>query len=207
MTTVFAWICVGFSVLGVIGSAYFFDKAASEETAKASEGAALANERAGQANERAAALEREAAQLRYQLDAEIQKRAPRRLTDEQITAMKEELKGRVRDVTIATQADWEARRFGLDISIIFQEAGAVVHPFDLPPGDIFTAPAGLVMYSPKGQGEGELKDDPVYKALKRANLFGGTTAKPFATLTLRPNTPELLVPPDGYVIYIGQKLP
>jgi hypothetical protein len=123
--------------LGVVGSAYFFDKAASEETAKALEGAARANERAGQANERAAALEKEAAQLRYQLDAEIQKRAPRRLSDEQIAALKEELKGRIRDVTVAPQADWEARRFAMDIELVFQEAGAIVHPFDLPPGDIF----------------------------------------------------------------------
>jgi hypothetical protein len=195
------------SVVGAIGSAYFFDKAASEETAKAQEGAALANERAGQANERAATLEREAAQLRYQLDAEIQKRAPRYLSDDQKTAMKEELKGRIRDVTIATQADWDARRFAIDILIVFQEAGAVIHPFDLPPGDIIAVPAGLMMYSPKGQSEGELKDDPVYKALKRANLFGGTTSQPFATLTLRPNTPLIPVPSDGYVIYIGQKLP
>jgi hypothetical protein len=163
-------------------------------------------ERAAKANERTAKLELEAVGLHWQLEQEIQKRAPRVLTGAQIATMAAELKGKVPKATFVVQKDLESRAFALQLESLFQDAGAEVSISEMAPGEVAPVPAGVMMYKPGGAtAENDLKDDPVYKALKRANLFGGTAAQPFASVERGPLGP--LLPADGYVIYVGQKLP
>lgn len=172
---------------------------AQAEIAKANAEIAKAQATVAEANQRTVVLQ-------IQLEQERQKRAPRALTDEQKEALLSELRGRLPEVTFAVQRDLETRAFALQLQIVFQEAGVTIHPYDLPSGDLLAAPAGVVMYKPGGAiSEDDLKDDPLYKALEKAGLFGGFVAKPFATLSLSPNTP--LLPTNGHVLYVGQKLP
>ena len=167
---------------------------------------AHANEEAGQANERAAKLEVEAAKLRFQLEQEMQKRSPRALTSEQKAIMAAELKGKVSKVTFVVQKDLESKAFALQLEVIFQDAGAKIFVSDMAAGEVPHVPPGVLMYKPGGAtGEDELKDDPVYKALKKAKLFGGTASQPFASLERGPQGPMLQA--DGYVLYVVQKMP
>jgi len=171
------------------------------ETAKAAEEAA-------KATERTAVLEREAALLRFQLDQEIQKRAPRPpLTPEQKSAMLDELRGKILEIAIVVQNDPEAQIFAIQFFMLFQEAGAKIYLPEPPREDKWYAPAGLIMYSPLGTNVDILKDDPLYRALKRANLFGGTTSGPFVSGQLRGPIPMLIHGYNGPVLYIGQKPP
>jgi hypothetical protein len=147
------------------------------------------NLEAGNARERAAKLEQDAARLRFELDREIQKRAPRFLTEEQKETMLAELRGKILEVAVVVQNDVEAEAFALQFFIIFQDAGAKVYKPEPPREDKWFAPAGLMMYSPLGANEDQLKDDPLYRALKRANLFGGTAARPFVSGRPRGPTP------------------
>ena len=83
---------------------------------------------AANANERAARLEKEAALLRLQLDQEVQKRAPRFLTDEQKAAMLDELRGKIQEIMIVVQNDPEAQAFAMRYFFtLFQDAGAKVY--------------------------------------------------------------------------------
>jgi len=164
------------------------------------------DERIANATATAATANAEAARLRLELDREIQKRAQRILTDEQRALLLSELRGRIPKIFVVVQRDLEARAFALQLQIVFQEAGAIIHPVDLPAGEVLAPPAGIVMHSPGiGSSEEELKDDPLYRGLKKAGLYGGATSKPFASLELSPATPML--PSDEYVVYIGQKPP
>ncbi len=62
----------------------------------------------------------------------------------------------------------------------------------LPPGDVIAAPAGIIMYRPGGsKSEGDMRDDPLYKGLKKAGLFGGSTSAPFLSLKQGPGGPML----------------
>jgi hypothetical protein len=161
---------------------------------------------AGQANERAANLEREAAVLRLELNREIQKHAQRLLTDEQKSAMILELKGKLSEILIVTQNDPEANLFKFQLLGAFSDAGVKIRVADPPRADKWYAPAGLLMYSPSGSTEEQLKDDPLYRALKRSNLFGGTMGGPFVS-----GQPDWPLPTiqgyNGPVLYIGQKPP
>ena len=64
-----------------------------------------------------------------------------------------------------------------------------------------------MMFSPVGSNEEQLKDDPLYRALKKANLFGGLAGKPFLSPEVRGPTPALIPGYNGRVLYIGQKSP
>src|SRR5437868_1551075 len=76
---------------------------------------------AAKANERAAILELEAAKLRFQLDQEIQKHAPRRLSEEQKEALVAALRGKLREVLFVVQRDLETQAFALQLQSAFQE--------------------------------------------------------------------------------------
>jgi hypothetical protein len=165
-----------------------------------------ANEAIAVATANAATANMEAARLRLELDREIQKRAQRLLTDEQRSAIREGLAG-MKEIAVVVQHDLEAEAFALQIMTSFPEGLRIYGP--KPPGeDKWFAPAGLLMYSPAGQTEKELKDDPLYRTLKAANLFGGITGQPF----LSPNARGPMLPPviqgyTGHVLYVGQKSP
>ncbi len=186
------------------------------ETAAAKADLGRANAEIARAHESTANLQKTTADARahtvaleVQLELERQKRAPRVLTDEQREILVAELKGKLSRVTVAVQADLESRAFAQQLYIAFSEAGVGISPFDLPPGDLHVAPAGLMMYRPGGAvSEDDMKDDPLYKALKRANLFGGFTSKPFARLTFDVSSlAQPLIPWAGHVVYVGQKQP
>ena len=162
---------------------------------------ALANQSAAMANEHAK-------QLDWQIEQEREKRAPRFINKDQREALIREAKGKLISLTVAVQRDVEARAFAIQLEIAFSDAGVEIHPIELPPGDVFAAPAGLLIYAPSphgGNNEKDLKEDPLYKALTAARLFGGNASQPFATLTLSPSTP--LIPWGGHVLYVGQKPP
>lgn len=150
----------------------------------------------------------QAALLKFQLNQEIQKRAPRFLTEDQKAAMLAELKGKIPEIAIVTQNDPEAQAFALQFVGLFQDAGA--HPIYVPEPpreDRWFTRVGVAIYSPAGSNEDQLKDDPLYRALKRANLFGGTASKPFLSLQLRGPDPGVISGYNGHVLYIGQKSP
>lgn len=195
------------SALAVVGSQYTIIKLQKQEALDAD--AAFEKyklevaAKVAESNERAATLEKEAAVLRWQLDREIQKRAQRLLTDEQKAALLAELRGKIGDVNIVVQRDVEAQAFAMQLEIVLQEAGAVWHPYQMTAGEMLPAPAGLVMYKPGGAtNEADMKDDPLYRALKAANLFGGFTSSPFLSIE-QPMGPRL--PPDQHILYVGQK--
>jgi hypothetical protein len=166
-----------------------------------------AGETAGNALVRAAELEREAAILRLQLNREIQKHAQRLLTDEQRESMISELRGKLTEIAIVTQNDPEAQAFSVQLLSVFSSAGIKMYAPEVPREDKWFAPAGLMIYSPVGSTEDQLKGDPLYRALKAANLFGGTMGAPF--VSGQPRIPDLPVIQGykGRVLYIGQKSP
>jgi len=147
----------------------------------------------------------EAARLRLALDREIQKRAQRVLREEQKTAMISELRGKISEIAIVVQNDIEAQAFAIQLEGAFLEIKMYVP--EPPREDKWFAPAGLIMYSPLGTNEDTLKDDPLYRALKAANLFGGTTSRPFLSPQLRGPIPAVIPGYNGHVLYIGQKSP
>jgi hypothetical protein len=149
----------------------------------------------------------EAARLKWLLDQEIQKRAPRSLTDDQKAALLTELKGNIPEIALVVQNDIEAQAFSTQLFTIFSEAGAKMYAPEPPPADKWHAPSGLIMYSPLGQSEEQLAADVLCRALKRANLFGGTTSQPFASGQLHGPIPTLIAGYKGRVLYIGQKSP
>jgi hypothetical protein len=157
--------------------------------------------------ETAKATER-AALLKLQLDQEIQKRAPRFLSEDQKASMLAELRGKIPEIAIVVQNDLEAQAFAIQFFLLFQDAGAKpVYAPEAPREDRWFAPAGLMMYSPLGTNEDQLQDDPLYRALKRASLFGGLASSPFLSPQLRGPTPSLIPNYSGRVLYIGQKSP
>ena len=181
------------------------------------------NSEAGAARERAGKLEEQAARLRLELDREIQKRAPRHLTDEQKAILPAELRGKMKEINLVVQKDIETKAFEIQWLDFFGQECIEIHPYDLPSGEVFSAPAGVMMYSPSGRGgtgEDPLKDDPLYIALNKANLFGGTTSRPFLTFDMRQQIESVLrqgqplpkdildavpqLPPNIHVLYIGQ---
>jgi hypothetical protein len=156
--------------------------------------------------ERAAKLEQEAAGLRLELDREIQKRAQRLITEEQRSEFSEELQGKLSEIAVVVQHDLETRAFSLQIMAALPPGTTIFSP-EPPRDDKWFAPAGLIMFSPLGSTEEQLKDDPLYRALKKSNLFGGLTSKPFLSPDLRGPTPALISGYNGRVLYIGQKSP
>ena len=159
---------------------------------------------------RAAELEKEAAILRLELNREIQKHAQRFLSEEQRESMISELRGKLSEIAIVTQNDPEAQAFSIQLLSVFSSAGVKMYAIEPPREDKWFAPAGLIMYSPDGSTEDRLKNDPLYLALKRANLFGGTMGAPF--VSGQPRIADLSNLPliqgyKGRVLYIGQKSP
>lgn len=156
--------------------------------------------------ERAGKLEQEAARLRLELDREVQKRAQRLLTDEQKAAIANELRDKISEIAVVAQHDLETRAFSLQITAALPP-GITIYAPEAPREDKWFAPAGLIMFSPVGSNEDQLKDDPLYRALKKADLFGGTTSKPFLSPDLRGPVPALIPGYTGRVLYVGQKSP
>jgi hypothetical protein len=160
--------------------------------------------------ERAGKLEREAAGLRLELDREVQKRAPRQLSDENASAFIAAIRGKIPAVTMFIESGWEPRRFAQQIEIALSQAGITIHekqpvPNRAWPKEIaaqmvpFPPSNGAVMYAPGFTGNGaELTSDPLFKALTAAGIFGGGF-----------NGPKLLdeLNPDEHAIYIGEKAP
>jgi hypothetical protein len=197
------------ALLLTAASAYVLYRVADKAQVELASESKKANEEIAKANATAATANRETAGLRLQLEREVQKRAPRQLTENQKSALTETLRGKVQEVTFVVQEDLEAQAFALQIQIAIQEAGAKLFLASLPPGELLTPAPGLVMYSPNGQSEEELKDDPLFLALKKARLFGGTTSKPFASFKVNPAKPGPwpVLPINGYVLYVAQKAP
>jgi hypothetical protein len=151
------------------------------------------------ANERAAMAQLETERIKEKL-------APRALSEEQKSALTSALKGKLPRVFVVVQRDLEAQAFALQLEIALQAAGAILHPQELPPGEPLYVPAGVMMYRPGGAtSEDDMKDDPLYIALKKAKLFGGFTAGPVASLKFGPMGPQL--DPRVHILYVGQKSP
>lgn len=187
------------------------------ETKRAIESAALANDSAAKSNERAAELEAKAALLKLELDREIQKRAPRTLSEEQKSKLISELRGKLHKVNLVVYPDGEAKDFAREFVLLFGQAGIKFWEYEMHPGDAMPVPAGkaVMMYSPlKAKSEGELADDPLYRALKSTGLFGGYAARPFLSpgamlsFTQRGfDSPAKMLPEDEYALYIFNKSP
>ena len=166
---------------------------------------ALAEQHAAEANAKTEGL-------RLELAQEIEKNAPRRLTDEQRRILVTELRGKIPSITFVIQRDVESRWFALQLEIALQDSGAILHELPMRAGEVLPIPAGVMMYRPGGAAsEDELKDDPLYIALKKAGLFGGYTSQPFASFDTPENLEGVLnrpmLPTDEYTVYVGQKLP
>jgi hypothetical protein len=165
-----------------------------------------------QANERAAELAQETVLLQYQLEQERQKRAQRLLTDAQKAAMISALRGKLSEVMFVTQNDPEARAFADQLMSVFSEAGVKMYAHEPPREDKWFAPAGVIMYSPVSANEDELQDNPLYRALKATNLWGGTMGQPFTSGQPRflPGSSPVFPIIQGYrgdILYVGQKSP
>lgn len=149
---------------------------------------------------------RETASLQLQLEQERQKRIQRWLTEEQRSALVGELRGKISAITLVYQNDLETRSYALaSIGPALQDAGVQLNLAFPPPEDKWFTPAGLMIHKPGDQND--LEQDPLYKALKKAGLYGGNTAEPLVSaepLRLLPGVPRL---PDGYILYVGQKNP
>jgi hypothetical protein len=146
---------------------------------------------------------KETAQLQVELELEKQRRSPRQLSDDQKKTLAVELRGKVPRVAFVVQRDVESRAFALQLEVIFQDAGAKIMRYDMPAGESMPI-RGVLMYRPGGgTSEEVLQTDPVYIALKKADLFGGTAAQPFGSLESGPN--GSMLPSDGYVLYVGEK--
>lgn len=174
-----------------------------EQVAKANARASEANAIAAQANEIATAARHRTVSLELLLEVERQQRAPRTLSDQQKSALVSELKGKTFRIILVVQVNFEAQAFAHQLSEAFQRAGISLGWQDMPPGEIVDFPAGVGMYMPGGsRSEDEMKDDPLYLALKKAGLYGGHTA--FPKLNFRdPYGPQLL--PSEHLVYVGQK--
>ena len=169
---------------------------------------------AAQANERAAELARETATLQWQLEQQRQKLAQRLLSPEQKAAMISALRGKLSEVMLVIQNDPEANAFAMQLMTVLAEAGVKMYGHEPPREDRWFAPAGLMMYSPVGTNEDQLQNEPLYRALKAANLFGGTMGQPFTsgqpTLIHSPDEPPTFALITGYaddILYVGQKSP
>jgi hypothetical protein len=167
-----------------------------------------------QANERAAELSRETASLQLQLEQQRQKLAQRQLSPEQTSAMISALRGKLSQVMLVTQNDPEAKAFSFQLMGVFSEAGVKMYAHEPPREDKWFAPAGLMMYSPAGADESQLQGDPLYRALKAANLFGGTAGQPFVSgqptvigLSGQSPTFKQIEGYTGDILYVGQKSP
>jgi hypothetical protein len=128
--------------------------------------------------ERAGKLEREAAGLRLELDREVQKRAQRLLTEEQRSAISEELRGKISEIAIVVQHDLETRAFSLQIMPALPP-GTTIYAPEPPREDKWFAPAGLIMFSPTGSTEEQLRDDPCIAPSRRQTYSEGLPASPF----------------------------
>jgi hypothetical protein len=146
-------------------------------------------------------------QIGQELDREIQKNSPRFLTNEQKNILTSELKGKINKVNILIQRDAEARRFALELEIALQNAGISLSLVDLAPGEILSVPTqGVIMYRPGGFGdEKAVKNDPLYLALDKANLYAGNVSLPWISIEKLSLGPTLSS--DEYAIYVGQKHP
>jgi hypothetical protein len=154
-----------------------------------------ANARAAEANARA-----EEAKVEFQ-----KFKAPRVLTSEQRAAIVEELKGKVSEINIVTQVDAEARQYGLQFRTLLSNAGIKVRngSFSAMATLILGPPNSVSIWSPNWLLNGYPNpDDPLYKAVSRAGIWGGGGAAMFI-----PDTGSELVAPEVPTIYIGQKAP
>jgi hypothetical protein len=210
-------------IVGVLSTYAIFvagnvkEAALKQQVADTNAEAARANEASAKAFERTASLEAEAARLRLELEREIQKGAPRTLSKEQRSALLEELAGKISKLHIAVQQQLESRRFAWEIVTVLNEAGIRFTWIDLPPADTLPVAAGLglFMYSPvKAQSEDDLKADPLYRALKRANLYGGFAAVPLASpgAIWSPTEKGLAafrdrLPENEHILYVFEKTP
>jgi hypothetical protein len=154
-----------------------------------------------EANERAALADLKTEQLREKL-------APRSLNEAQKEAITLVVRAaKISKVTFVVQRDLEARSFALQLEIAFQAGGAKLSEVEMPPGEMMFIPNGVAMYrpGPRANSELDLQGSPLYMALKKANLFGGFVAGPFASpkhLGMGP-----LLDADQYIVYVGQKSP
>ena len=145
--------------------------------------------------------------VKIELDREIQKNSPRLLTGEQRNILVSELKGKINKINILVQRDVEAGRFALDLLSAFQDAGIKLSKIDLAPGEILSLPTqGVLMYRPGGFDDNkEVKKDPLYIALNKANLYGGNVSLPW--ISIEKTSLGSTLPHSEYAVYVGQKHP
>jgi hypothetical protein len=163
------------------------------ETASAVEGASKANARA---------LEAKLALEKY--------KAPRFLTDEQKAVIASEVRGKISEIDLVSQADAEAVFFSIHIGSAFQAAGVTVHQAQLPAGStmVLAGDHAVSMWFPgpfpKMKGLGLDTDDPLYLALSKAGMFGGFGGIPFVRAGSKSGRPTA---PTIHTVYVGQKAP
>jgi len=171
---------------------------AQADIANANAKIAAANEGAAKANERAALLEKEAATLRTKLDEEIQKRQWRSVGGLG-HILYSDLRGKISEINLVVQKDAEAKNFGAQLLLAFSSAEIKINWYELPAGQ--TLPLDrLALYVP---GDAE-QQDPLFMALKKADLLGGTFHHPYASLEDQIRNPVFL-PKDIHTIYVGQR--
>ncbi len=204
-----AKLCVIIGVVGeLLGDAEIFETTARLQVIQEK---VIQNAKTDAANaiSKAATIEREAAHLRIELDREIQKRLQRSLKPDQISAIRDEVMGKLDKVAVVIQHDIETQAFAIQIMGVLNDAGVVTYAPEPPRDDKWFAPGGLIMYAPDARmGSKELETDPLFSALRKAKIFGGTTAAPYASPDMRPTLhPALITGYSGRVLYIGQKSP
>ena len=165
---------------------------------------AAANLRASEADQKAIEANAEIARLSWALEQERDRSRPRSLTQDQIEAIISNIKGKLDKITFVVQTGFEPQNYMFQLSGVFGQAGCQTSLVTMPAGSYTYFPGGVGMYMPGGStNEAQMTDDPLYNALKAANLFGGFSAQPFADL--HNISFSQLLDQGEHIIYIGQK--
>ncbi|MGY4514410.1 hypothetical protein [Bradyrhizobium sp. USDA 3650] len=188
------------------------------KTAEANEGAAKASERVAElsvtaeqlrkdtaeANDRAAQANDRAEQAKLDL---AKFKAPRLLTPEQQQIIVSELTGKLSEINVVSKADVESREYRRQFASLLRGAGLTVHTGSLSPMD--TALLGnsnsVVIWSKDWMGVNGFPNpsDPLYSAIFKAGLWGGSGLKP----GFIPDGKTESIDSDIPTIFIFQKTP
>jgi hypothetical protein len=134
-------------------------------------------------------------------------RAPRSLSDEQKAILVEELKGKLPEINVVSQAEVESRAYRLQFVVLLRQAGIKVNTGSLSP--LATAALAqnyhVLIWSKDWMGSNGFPnpDDPLYRAISKAGLWGGSGGQ----ASFIPDGSTESIVPEAPTIYIFQKPP